>query len=197
MTHVEYVAISLQEDEEDGELRRSYRRRTYSGSSRRSVVSITSSAPATSRSVHVATSPPQSVHQASPPPSRSSHITFSHSSPTLPVSVPHQNRYHTFHHMPSSRHSLSNAFDLDLSKSPSLSMHGPPFHSSSHEDSRNGSLGLFDAKPMLHHQLSSVPSLVSVSSSTFDSVTLVQHCPKISKQWKENSQNITTPNVTF
>ena len=95
----------FQEDEDDGELRRSsYRRRSHSGTSRRSVVSGMSTARPLTTSP-----PPSSVSHQSPPSSR----PHSPPSPTQlvsgssrKVSLRHQRRYHTFHHPLQQRYPL-------------------------------------------------------------------------------------------
>ena len=94
----------LQEEDEDGEIRRAYRKRSVSSTSRRSLVSISVS---TTRSLN--TSPPSSQHTSSPPLVRAhtgsqhgSHVSTP-SSPSMPVSHAPHRKYHTFHHTPAAR----------------------------------------------------------------------------------------------
>ena len=95
-----FFSCLFQEDDADGELRRAYRRRTFSGTSRRSVLSTMSA------SRPLATPPTHSHHTMSPqtPPSEASP-----SSPSFMVSAGCQSGSHSLHHPPSRRKSIDPA----------------------------------------------------------------------------------------
>lgn len=91
----------FQEEDEDGELRRSsYRKRTLSGTSRRSIVSNASTARPLTTASH-----PQAPSHSTPPSSR----PRTPSIPSIPVSCTcrwnHEQKpqYHTVHHPPNAR----------------------------------------------------------------------------------------------